>query len=102
MLIIGKISEENLMFLIMKRNNALNGKLRTSFKLMQMVANMSTDASFLMDGKNKSITLSTIRCMLADRLNNVKNHIARTTTQKTTEDSLSKNFSKYSPKIEVL
>jgi hypothetical protein len=39
----------------MKKNSVLNGKLRTSFKPMLMVAKMNTDVSFLMDGKNKNI-----------------------------------------------
>jgi hypothetical protein len=55
MLIIGKILEENLTFLTMRKNSVLNGKLRTSFKPMLMVAKMNIDVSFLMDGKNKNI-----------------------------------------------
>jgi hypothetical protein len=55
MIIIGKISEENLTSLTMRKNSVHNGKLRTSFKPMLMVAKMNTDVSFLMDGKNKNI-----------------------------------------------
>jgi hypothetical protein len=54
-LIIGKISEENLISTIMKKTNVLNGKLRTSSKLTQMDAKMSIDANSLTAGKNKNI-----------------------------------------------
>lgn len=55
-LIIGRISEENLISLTMRKNNVPNGRQRILSRLMLMDANMSTDASFLTDGKNKSIT----------------------------------------------
>jgi len=56
MLITGKILEESLIYLNMKRNNVLNGKLRTSSKHMPMAANMSIDASTAMVGRNKNTT----------------------------------------------
>ena len=87
MLITGKISEENHIFLIMKKNNVLNGKQRILFKHMQMVVNMNIDVNFLMAGKNKNIILSITKCMHVDRLNSVKNHIARTTTQNKIKDN---------------
>ena len=99
--IIGKISEENPMFLTMKKSNVPNGKQRTLSKHMLMDANMSTDVSSLMDGKSKNTIHLIIRCMHAVKLNSVKNHIAPTTTQNLTEDSLLISSLRYSPKIEV-
>ena len=56
MLTIGKILEESLISLTMKKSNVHNGKLRTSSKLMQMDAKTNIDANSHMDGKNKNIT----------------------------------------------
>jgi hypothetical protein len=69
--IIGKISDGNLMSLTMKKSNAPNGKPKTSYRLMQMVASMNIDASSHMVGKNKSIILLTTKCMLVDKEINV-------------------------------
>lgn len=57
MLIIGKISEESLMSLIMKKSNATNGKRRISFRHMQMDVSMNIDVSFRMVGKSRNIIL---------------------------------------------
>ena len=56
MLTIGKILEESLISLTMKKSNVHNGKLRTSSKLMLMDAKTNIDANSHMDGKNKNIT----------------------------------------------
>ena len=101
MLIIGKISEGSLMYLIMKKNSALNGKPRISYKLMLMDANTNIDVSFLMDGKNKNIILSIIKCTHADKLNSVKNRIAHTITLNRIGDNQSISSLRYFQKIEV-
>ena len=72
MRITGKISEENLMCLIMSANSVRSGRPNISFKLMLMVAKTSTDASSRMDGKSRSIIHLTIRYMPADRVLIVK------------------------------
>ena len=64
--IIGKTSEENLTFLNMRKNNVLLGKLRISYKHMQMDASMNTDAHTHTDGKNKNTTLKITKCMRVD------------------------------------
>jgi hypothetical protein len=66
MLIIGKTLEENHMFMNMKKISVQIGKLKISFLLMLMDASMNIDANILMDGKNKNIILSIIKCMHAD------------------------------------
>lgn len=66
MLIIGKTSEGNHTFMNMKKISVQIGKQKTSFLLMLMDVNMNIDASILMDGKNKNIILSIIKCMLVD------------------------------------
>jgi hypothetical protein len=76
------------MFLIMKKNNVPNGKPRILFRLMLTDVSMSIDASFPMVGKSRSIIHSTIKCMHVDKLNNVKNHIAHTTTLNKIEGNL--------------
>lgn len=52
--IIGKILEGSLIFLITKKNNAPNGRLRTLFRHTQMDVSMNTDVNSLMVGKNKN------------------------------------------------
>jgi len=54
-LITGRIFEENPIFLTMKRNNVLNGKLKTLFRLMLMAASMNIDVNFHMVGKSRNI-----------------------------------------------
>jgi hypothetical protein len=73
MLIIGKILEENLIFLIMSENNALYGRQNILSKHMLTAAKMSIDANFHMDGRNKNIILWITKYMLADKLLNVQN-----------------------------
>ena len=80
MLIIGRISEGNLMPLSTKESSARNGKPKILFRHMQMVVEMNTDVNFLMAGRNKSIILTTIRCTLADRENLALSHTALTFT----------------------
>lgn len=90
------------MFLIMKKNNAPNGRPKTLFKHMLMDASMSIDASSLMVGKSKSIILLIIKCTHADKQSSVKNLIAHTTTPNKIEDSLLISSLKSFLKIEVL
>ena len=52
--IIGKILEESLIFMTMKKTNAHNGRLRILYKPMLMDASMNTDVNTLMVGKNKN------------------------------------------------
>lgn len=82
MLIIGRILEENHMYLNMRKSNAHNGRLKTSFKLMQMVVNTNIDASSHMVGKNKSIIHLTIKCMLVDKVTHARKIIVLTIIQK--------------------
>ena len=79
--IIGKTLEENLTHLIIPKNNAKIGKLKTLFRHMLMAARMNTGASALMVGKNKNTTLLIIKYMAVDKVNLVKNHIVLITIQ---------------------
>lgn len=92
MLIIGKILGENLISMTMKKNNVHLGKLKTSYRLMQMDVKVSTDVNSLMDGKSKSIIHSITRCMLADKMKYAKNLIAHIITQNKIEDTQSINI----------
>jgi hypothetical protein len=98
---IGKTLEGNLISLIMKKSSAHNGRQRTLSRLMRMDVSMNIDVNSLMDGKNKNIILLTIKCMLVDKLKNVRNLIAHTTTQILIEDNLLTNFSRSFQRIEV-
>jgi hypothetical protein len=82
----GRTSEENLTYMSMRKNSVPLGKLRTSFRLMLMVANKNTDAPIPMDGKSKSTTLKIIKCMLVDSKTLVLNlTVLITTLIKTSE-----------------
>lgn len=59
MLTIGKTSEENLSNSIMKGISARIGKARTSFRAIQTVASLNTDAIIRTDGKRVSTIHST-------------------------------------------
>ena len=72
------------MYLTMRRSNVLNGRQRTSFKLTQMDASMSTDVNTLMAGKNKNTTHLIIKCIHAGKVNHVQSRIVLTITQKVT------------------
>ena len=54
MLITGKTLEESHMYSNMRKSNARNGRLKTSYRHMPMDANMSIGANFLMVGKSKN------------------------------------------------
>ena len=84
----GKISEENLIFMTMKKTSAQIGKQRTLFQPMLTAANMSTGANTLMGGKNKNTILLTSKCMRADNKMFVKSRIVLTFTMKKIEGSL--------------
>ena len=88
MLIIGKILEESHIYMNMKESNALNGKLKTLFKHMQMGVNMNIDVNTLMDGKNRNIILLIISCIHVDNKKFVKNLIVLIITLKRIEDIL--------------
>lgn len=102
MLIIGKTLEENLMSSIMKRTSALNGKLKTSFRLMLMAVSMNIVANFLMVGKSKNIILSTIKCMLAVKVSLARNPIALIITQSKIRGKALISSSRFFLKIEGL
>jgi hypothetical protein len=85
--ITGKISEESHNFLITKRNNVLNGKLKTSFRHTQMDVNMSTGVNTPMDGRSRNIIHRTTKCILVGKENNAKNHIVLTTIQNRIKDN---------------
>ena len=87
MRIIGKILEESLMFLNMKRSNVHHGKLRTLSKHMQMDVKMSTDANILMVGKNKNIILIIIKCIVVELEIIAKSIIVLITILKKIEDN---------------
>jgi hypothetical protein len=96
MLIIGKISEENLTFSNMKENNVHNGKPSILCKHMLMAVKMSIGASSLTAGRNKSIILSIIRSMHAGRALIVRSLIVHIFTVMLIKDSLSGNNLGYS------
>jgi hypothetical protein len=87
MLTTGKISDENLMSSNTKENSVRSGKQNISCKHMLTDAKMNTDASFLTDGKNKSIIHLTTRCTLVDRTINAISLTVLIITQKMTEDT---------------
>lgn len=60
-LIIGKISEENHIFIITKKNHVLIGIQRKILKLTRMDADLNIDVKEVTAGKNLNITLRTIK-----------------------------------------
>ena len=98
--IIGRISEESHIFLIMRKSNALNGRQNISFKHMQKDVNRSIDVSILMVGKSKNIIHTTTKCMLADNKIRVQSHIAHIFIVTRIRDNLSASILSCFPKIE--
>ena len=86
-LITGRISEENLIFSIMKESSVHNGKQSTLFKPMLTAAKMSIAVNSPTVGRSKNIILWITRFTHADKVLNVKSHIAHTITMILIEDS---------------
>jgi hypothetical protein len=85
--ITGKILEESLMFMNTKKSNVLSGRLKISYRPMQMDANKNTGVSFLMAGKSKNTIRSTTKCMLVDNKIYVRSLIVRIFIQIKTGDN---------------
>lgn len=100
MLIIGKTLEESPTFLSMTKSNVLSGRLKTSFRLMLTDASMSIDALTHTDGKNRSTTHQTIRCMPAGNKTRAQSHIALITIQTKIRGWPLVSSLRFSPRIE--
>lgn len=101
MLITGRISEGNHTLTITRGNSALSGRPSTLCKPMPMAARMNIAVVSRMDGRNKSTTRSTTRCMRADRMRAALSLIVLTSTQSKIGGIPSGHTSNYSRKTEV-
>lgn len=69
---IGKISEENHTFMIIKKNYVLSGKLRILSDHTLMGVQMNTDANIVMVGKSNSITQEIIKSIHVNFMKSAK------------------------------
>jgi hypothetical protein len=81
MLTTGKTSEENLTRLNMKGSSARSGKLRILFKRMLTDVETNIDANSRTAGRNKNITRTTIKCMLAGKVSPARSITVLISTQ---------------------
>ena len=79
--IIGKILEGNPISIIIGLNSVLIGHPDSLFKFTKMVVLYNKNASILMDGKNKNITLIFSNCINVNIKNSVPNPIVHIITQ---------------------
>ena len=98
---IGKTSEGNHISLNMRETSAHSGRQKILFRRMLTDASTNIDVNILMAGKNKSITLLTIRYILVELVKAAPSLTVHTITMNLTEDNLLISTSSYSPKTEA-
>lgn len=100
--IIGRILEENLIFIFTARSNAQIGEADSSLILIRMVVHMNINVLAAMVGKNKNTIQRTINLIHANMQNNVQNLIVLIIMVKQIKDNIYLNGLRFFPKQELL